>query len=174
MLPQVIYNAQKNNRPNTVSCQNCGKMHTGTCRLGIKPEGTGIKKRQTRGREALVSLRVVTSRLRQYDGQIRVEHFILDEESGDALMCYCDGNAPFCVKHYAEKLASRNKDNITQTEVAGMRAAMWSNYCSGAFAEPIAIAYTSTTSIMPNVDPMDIPFQCDMPEDVDADVVGII
>lgn len=85
-------------RPNKAWCPECRRRHTGPCRNIIRG------RLQSDGRNVLLPLRAVAARVRRHGEPERVDYFIREVGSEDALMCYCDGTeSSFCVKHFAEQ-----------------------------------------------------------------------
>lgn len=120
-----------------VYCLGCNRRrHAGPCRDVIKG------RLATGGCVVVLPLRVAAVKVRQHGGPERVDYFIREVGSEDALMCYCDGTtSSFCVKHYAEQVGQQPQNNhlvITQSDMAGLQQSMWSNHFPYAYDELVA------------------------------------
>lgn len=152
-------------------CWDCKRRHAGPCTTANNSRNLIRGRRQAQGHDALLfPLRVVATKVRQYGGPDRVDTFVREVSSDDAVMCYCDGTTSFCVKHYAKQFAEQTKNNsliITQSDEDGIRHSMWSNYSRHAFDDFVVTSFEGH-SLIENVDHTAVnPFRLESSEDVE-------
>ncbi|ROW08954.1 hypothetical protein VMCG_02842 [Cytospora schulzeri] len=145
----------------TVSCQTCKRRHLGPCRFANNNRRRIRGIRQTDGHDVLFPLRLVATKVRQYGGPDRLDTFVREHGSEDAVMCYCDGTKPFCLKHYAEHFAEETRSStviFTQADEDGLRQAMWSNFNCHAF-DDFDISPSKANSLTGDLDDTFNPFR---------------